>query len=176
MGAEGFVEISAPGLDFGRIEIVDDNALRKMTEMIAFDFKLLDSLTELADLGLLRIIHKNVGRRCVGNIQVAHERALGVVEVTAFRLDCLASLTGIFLLPLRDDVEVCLHFEKALENEREGLGRWLFEGENLDVVIVEAEMAAMAFEVRFAEVVVEKRIVLEPCKPEFQRREIQRSL
>ena len=107
---------------------------------------------------------------------MAHERALGVVEVAALRLDRLAGFTGIFLLPFGDDVEVRLDFEKALENEREALRRWLFERENLDVVIVKAKMPAMAFEVRFAEIVVEKRIVLEPGEFELQRREIKRSL
>ena len=65
------------------------------------------------------------------------------------------------LLPFGDDVVVGLHFEQAFENERKALGGRLFQRQDLDVVVVHAQMAAMAFEVRFAEVVVEKRVVLE---------------
>ena len=107
---------------------------------------------------------------------MAHERALGVVEVAALRLDRFASLAGVFLLPLGDDVKVRLHFEKTLENERKALRRWLLERQHLNVVIVEAKMPAMAFEVRFAKVVVEKRIVFEPGEFELQWREIERPL
>ena len=46
---------------------------------------------------------------------MAHKRALGVVEVAALRLDRLPCLARIFFLPLGDDVEVGLDFEKVLE-------------------------------------------------------------
>ena len=88
----------------------------------------------------------------------------------------LAGLAGIFLLPLGDDMEVRLDFEKALEDEREALRRWLFEGQHPNVIIVEAKIPAMAFEMRFAKIVVEKGVVLEPGKLKFQRCEIQGSL
>ena len=78
---------------------------------------------------------------------MAHQGPFGVVEVTALGLDRLAGFAGVFLLPFGDDVEVCLDFEKAFENEREALRGWLLEGENLDVVIVKAKMPAMTFEV-----------------------------
>src|SRR5579875_416408 len=103
---------------------------------------------------------------------MAHERPLRVVEVAALRLDRLAGLAGVLFLPLGDDVEVALNFEKAFENEWEALRGWLLEGENLHVVVVEAQMPPMTFEVGFAEVVVEKRIMLEPGELEFLRREI----
>src|SRR5487761_476015 len=52
----------------------------------------------------------------------------------------------------------------------------LFERQNLDVVIVEAKMSAMAFKMRFAEVVVEKCVVFQAGKFKFLRCEIQRAL
>ena len=98
------------------------------------------------------------------------------MEVATLRLNRFASLARILFLPFRDDVEVGLHFEKILEDEREALSRGFLESQNLNVVVVEPQMPAMTFQVRFAKVVVEKRVVLEPCELEFVGREIQRSL
>src|SRR6266481_2959721 len=98
------------------------------------------------------------------------------MEVAALRLNRFARLARILFLPLRDDVEVSLHFKKVFEDERKALGRRFFEGQNLDVVVVEPQMAAMALQVRFAKVVVEKWVVLQPRELEFVGREIQRSL
>src|SRR5437899_3109419 len=107
---------------------------------------------------------------------MAHQGPLGVMEVAALRLNRFARLARILFLPLRDDVEVSLHFEKVFENERKALGRRFFEGQNLNVVVVEPQMPAMAFQVRFTKVVVEKRVVLEACELELERRKIQNSL
>ena len=54
-----------------------------------------------------------------------------------------------------------LDFEKAFEDQRKGLWRRLLEREHLHVVVVNAQEVAMAFEVRFCEVVVQKCVVLE---------------
>src|SRR5260221_2166412 len=98
------------------------------------------------------------------------------MEVATLRLNRFARLARIFFLPFGDDVEVGLHFEKTFEDERETPGRWFLEGQNLDVVVVEPQMPAMALQVRFTKVVVEKRVVLEPRELELERREIQNSL
>src|SRR5436309_9635591 len=97
------------------------------------------------------------------------------MEVATLRLNRFARLARIFFLPFRDDVEVGLHFEKAFEDERKALGRGFLESQNLDVVVVEPQMPAMALQVRFAKVVVKKSVVLEPRDLEFLGREIQRS-
>src|SRR5579862_8562559 len=107
---------------------------------------------------------------------MTRQRALRVVEVTALRLDCLACLARILFLPLRDDVKVSLHFEKVLENKRKALGRGLFEGQDLDVVVVELQVSAMAFQMRFAKVVIQKRVMFEPSKLDLLGREIQHPL
>src|SRR5579872_7462666 len=98
------------------------------------------------------------------------------MEVAALGLNRFARLARILSLPLRDDVKVGLYFEKVLEDQWKALGRGLFEGQDLDVVIVELQMSAMAFQVRFAKVVVEKRVVLEPGELKFLGREVQHSL
>jgi len=53
-------------------------------------------------------------------------------------------------------------------------GRFL-ERENFDEVVVEAQVTAMAFEVRLAQVVVEKGVVFQFGGVEFQRIEVERS-
>jgi hypothetical protein len=45
MRAEDFVEFGASYFDLRRIEVVDNNAERKMAEIVPLDFKLLDALT-----------------------------------------------------------------------------------------------------------------------------------
>ena len=67
-------------------------------------------------------------------------------------------------------------FEQALEDERKALRGRLLERQNLDVVVVHAQVAAMAFEVRFREVVIKKRVVLEPGRVELLRIEVERAL
>ena len=98
------------------------------------------------------------------------------MKVAALGLDDPAHLAGIFFFPLRDDVIVRLHFEQSFEDERKALGRRLFERQDLDVVVVDAQMPAMAFEVRFGKVVVEKGVVLEFGEIELVGMEVQRSL
>ncbi len=53
------------------------------------------------------------------------------------------------------------------------MGGRFFQGEHFDEVFVYAEIAAMALEMRFAEVVVEESVVLELRRREFDRIKIQ---
>src|SRR5881396_721353 len=98
------------------------------------------------------------------------------MEVATLRLNRFARLARILVLPFRNDVEIGLHFEKAFEDERKTLGRRLFERQNFDVVVVEPQMPAMTLQVRFAKVVVKKRVVLEARELELVGGEIQDSL
>ena len=124
-------------------------------------FDLLDAFPEFPDLRLLRIVKERVLGGSVVQVDLAEERTLGVMEVAALGLDVPPGLAGIFFLPFGDNVVVGLDFEQAFEDERETLGGRLFERQDFDVVVVHAQMAAVAFEVRFAKVVVEKRVVHE---------------
>src|SRR5579884_2319748 len=65
------------------------------------------------------------------------------------------------LLPFRHDVIIGFNFQEPLENQREGLGGRFFERQDFHEMIIEPQMPAMAFEVRLAQMPVEKRIVLE---------------
>ena len=85
-------------------------------------------------------------------------------------------LAGIFLFPFGDDVIVGFNFEQALEDEREALGGRFLERQNLDVVIVQPQMPAVAFEMRLAEVVVEESVVFELGEFELVRGEVERLL
>ncbi len=96
--------------------------------------------------------------------------------MAALGLDDPAHLAGIFLFPFRDDVIVGFHFEQAFEDERKALGGRLLERQNLDVVVVHAQMPAMAFDGRFGKVVVEEGVVLEFGEFEFVGMEVERSL
>ena len=72
------------------------------------------------------------------------------MEVAALRLNDPAGFARVFFFPFRDDVIVGLNFKQALEDERKALRRRFLEREYLDVVIVEAEMSPVAFEMRLA--------------------------
>lgn len=84
-----------------------------------FDF--LDTFPKFTDLRLPRIVEERILCWSVVHIDLAEERAFGIVEVAAFRLDGSPCLAGIFLLPFGDNVVVGFHFEKAFENERKAL-------------------------------------------------------
>src|ERR1700677_908632 len=96
--------------------------------------------------------------------------------MAAFGLNDAAHPAGIFLFPFRDDVIVRFYFEQSFEDEWKALGGRFLERQNLDVVIIHAQMPAMAFERGFGEVVIEKGVVLELGEIEFIGMEIERSL
>src|SRR5581483_979557 len=112
-------------------------------------------------------------RGCVRCIHIADEGPLGVVEVPPTRMNSATRLVGLFLFPLADDEEIGLDLQQLLEDQREALCGWLLQGENLRIEIVHAKKPTMAFEVGFAEVVVEKSILLECCELQLLRRKIQ---
>ena len=72
------------------------------------------------------------------------------MKVAALGLNDPARFARVFLFPFRDDVIVRLNFEQAFEDERKALRGRFLEREYLDVVIVQAKMSAVAFEMRFA--------------------------
>jgi len=59
-------------------------------------------------------------------------------------------------------VVVSLDFEQAFEDERKALRGRFFERQNPHVIVVDAEVPSVAFEMGFAEVVIEKGVVFEP--------------
>src|SRR6266436_1987556 len=176
MDAEHFVEFGARTVYLSRIEVVDDHGQRELAEVVPVELDFLDAFTEFPDLRLLRIIEEHVLRGSVIHVDLAKERSFGVMEVAAFSLDVPPGLAGVFLLPFGDDVIVGLHFKEAFEDEGKALGGRLFQRQDLNVVVVHAQMAAVAFELRFAKIVVEERIVLESCEFDLVRVEVERFL
>src|SRR5580704_16538433 len=98
------------------------------------------------------------------------------MKMAALGLDGSPRLSGIFLLPFRDDVVVGFNFEQSLEDERKALCGRLLQRQYFDVVIVHSQMPAMAFEGRFRKVVIEEGVVLEFGKVDFVGMEIQCAL
>src|ERR1700739_3702171 len=138
MNAKDLVKFGGSALDGSEIAIVDDYGQRKLPKVVSPQFDLLDSLAQLAHLRLLGVVEQRVLRRCIVQVDLAEERALGVVEVPALRLNGSARLAGFFFFPFGDDVVVRVHVEEPFEQERKGVcGRFL-ERENFDEVIVEA--------------------------------------
>jgi len=64
-------------------------------------------------------------------------------------------------------VIVRAHVEKSFEQQGKRVGGRFLQRENLDEVIVDAQVTAMAFEVRLTKVVVKKGVVLQPGGVEF---------
>jgi hypothetical protein len=102
-----------------------------------------------------------MGRRVV-EVHLADERVLRIVKVPALGLNQSPGFVRIFFLPFGHNVVVCLDFEQALEDQRKALRRRFFEGQYPYVIVVNAEMSSVAFEMGFAKVVIEKGVVLEP--------------
>src|SRR5438270_14034596 len=93
--------------------------------------------------------------------------------MAAAGVNASACLRCVLPLPFGRYKEVTLDFEELLEEQRETLRRGLFQGEYLDVVVVQAQKSTMAFEMRFAEIEVEKGVVLEFREFELLRCEVE---
>ncbi len=112
-------------------------------------------------------------RWSVVQIYLADEGVFGVVEVTALGLNDPPHLPRVFFLPLGHDVVVGLNFEQPFEDQGKALGGRFFERQNFEVVVVQPQMAPVTFEMGFAEVVVEKCVVLEPGEFDLVRGKIE---
>jgi len=111
--------------------------------------------------------------RCVIKVHLADERVLRIVKVPALGLNHSSGFARIFFLPFGHNVVVGLDFEQAFEDQRKTLRGWFFECQNPDVMVVNAEVPSVAFEMGFAEVVIEKGVVLEPGRYDFLRGKVE---
>src|ERR1700730_5975575 len=91
------------------------------------------------------------------------------MEMAALGLDGSPHCSRVFLFPLGHDMEVGLDFEQSLKDQREALRGGLFQRQDLDVIIVEAKESAMAFEMGFAEVIVQKSVIFQAGERNFLR-------
>jgi len=101
-------------------------------------------------------------RRSVVKVHLADERVLRIVKVPALGLNHPSDFARIFFRPFGHNVVVGLDFEQALEDQRKALRRRFFERQNPHVIVVDAEVPSVAFEMGLAEVVIEKGVVFEP--------------
>ncbi len=176
VNAEDFVKVGRRAFDGGKVAVVDDDREGEKTEVVAVQLDFLDSLPQFPDLRLLGVVEQRVLRRGVVQIDLAEEGTFRVVEVPALRLNRTAGLARLFFLPFGDDVVVGADVEEAFEQQGERMSGRLLQREDLDVVFVQTEIAAMAFKMGFAEVVIEERVVLQLRSRELLRIKIQRAL
>src|SRR6267154_1622640 len=101
-------------------------------------------------------------RRRVIEVDLTDERVFRIMKVPTLGLNHPSGFARIFFRPFGDNVVVSLDFEQALEDQRKALRRRFFERQNSDVIVVDAEVPSVAFEMGFAEVVIEKGVVFEP--------------
>src|SRR5580704_16874779 len=83
------------------------------------------------------------------------------MEMAALGLDGSPHCSRVFLFPLGNDMEVGLDFEQSLKDQWEALRGGFLERQHFHVIIVEAKESAMAFEMGFAEVIVQKSVVFQ---------------
>src|SRR5690349_2594558 len=93
-----------------------------------------------------------------------------------FRLDGAPGSAWFLFVPFGDDMEVRVHIEQTLKQERECVSGGFLEREHLDEVVADTEVPAVAFEMGLGQIVVEERVVLTCGEVEFQRIEVQSSL
>src|SRR5258705_4646644 len=136
VNTKNFVEVCGGTFHRGKIAVVKDDSQRKLPEVVAMEFELLDALAKLLHLGFLRIIKKQILRTAVVQTHLAHKRSLGVVKMPALGLDVAAGFAGLFFLPFRHDVVIGGDAQKSFEQKRECLRRGLLEGQHLNEVII----------------------------------------
>src|SRR5580700_5162698 len=173
MDAEDLVELGGGFFDRRECAVVNDHGQRELTEVVAAQFNFLDSSSELAHLRFLGIIEQRVVRGGIVQMDLTEKGSFGVVKMPALGLYAPSRSPGLLFFPFGDDVIVRAHIEKPLEQQRIGMRGGLLEREDFDVEIVHAQMAAVAFDMRLREVVIEKRVVRALCPGELQRVEVQ---
>src|ERR1700685_1183438 len=92
--------------------------------------------------------------------------------MTALGLDGSPHGSRVFLFPLGHDMEVGLDFKQSLKDQREALRGGFLERQHLHVMIVEAKESAMAFQMGFAEVIVQKSVIFQAGERDLSRIEI----
>src|SRR5437660_7880156 len=102
-------------------------------------------------------------------IDLTDERVFRIMKVPTLGLNHSSGFARIFFRPFGDNVVVSLDFEQALEDQRKALRRRFFERQNSHVIVVDAEVPSVAFEMGFAEVVIEKGVVSEPGRFDLLR-------
>src|SRR5712664_3043559 len=112
-------------------------------------------------------------RRRIGEIHLTNERMLRIVEVPALGMNHPSGFARIFSLPFGHNVVVGLDFEQSLEDQRKALRGGFFERQNPHVIVVEAEVPSVAFEMGFAEVVIEKGVMFEPGRFDLLRGKVE---
>src|SRR6266481_2635363 len=101
-------------------------------------------------------------RRRVIEVDLTDERVFCIMKVPTLGLNHPSGFARVFFRPFGNNVVVGLDFEQTLEDQGKTLRRRFFEGQNPHVVVVDAEVPSVAFEMGFAEVVIEKGVVCEP--------------
>src|SRR6202162_1707232 len=94
------------------------------------------------------------------------------MEMAALGLDGSPHCSRVFLFPFGHHMEVGLDFEQSLKDQREALRGGFLERQHLHVIIVEAKESAMAFEMGFAEVIVQKSVIFQAGERNLLRIEI----
>src|ERR1700722_5416539 len=94
------------------------------------------------------------------------------MEMAALSLDGSPHCSRVFLFPLAHDMEVGLDFEQSLKDQWKALCGRILERQHLHVIIVEAKESAMAFEMGFAEVIVQKSVIFQAGERDLLRIEI----
>src|ERR1700733_1900730 len=83
------------------------------------------------------------------------------MEMAALGLVGSPHCSRVLLFPLGHDMEVGLDFEQSLEDQWEALRGRFLERQHLHVIFVETKESAMAFEMGFAEVIVQKSVIFQ---------------
>src|SRR5258708_35447752 len=108
-------------------------------------------------------------RRRVVEVDLTDERMFRIMKVPTLGLNHPSGFARILFRPFGNNVVVGLDFEQTLEDQRKTLRRRFFERQNPHVIVVDAEVPSVAFEMGFAEVVIEKGVVIEPCQFDLLR-------
>src|ERR1700730_8019212 len=174
--AEDFIEVGARAIHLAHIEFVNHDGERKLAKVIPVQLNLLDAFAQFPDLGFLGIVKQHVLCGTLVQADLAGERALGVVKMAALRLDDPAHLAGVFLFPLGHDVIVRFDFQQPFEDERKALSGGFLKRQDLDVVVVHAQISAVTFDGRFREVIVQEGVVFQLGEFEFVGMKVERSL
>ena len=124
MLGEEFLKLGDGMFHFRAVLVVDHNGQRKFAEVLALHAERGESVAELRDGGLFRIIDQFVAWAGVLPVlKIRDEAGFGVMVMTAALGDFFPGFRVIDRMPFGDDMEIRRDVEQALQTAR-AVSRW----------------------------------------------------
>ena len=175
-GGEDLGELGDGVIDAGQVTVIENDRQGELPEGVPVDHDLLVCFSKLLNERFLAVVHEKVVSLRESSDwlpEVAEDRHLGVMVVPPPALNALLDLAAVNRMPLRANDEAGFDFQELLEDQWKALAGGLFQGENLDEIVVQQQVTTVAFQGAVGKIIVEESVMLAPGKVHLVRSKVQ---